>query len=364
MVGKRSVTIVAATALLLGGGGAAFGGRTTLPGGGHRAGAASRPGPGRGRQAARQYDVVEYEHVEDDGSISLNVDTTPPSAPRCAPKGYTIGAHGRGRQDARRAAGGARRDRAAEALARDIAKSGVPRGAKVEGKSVVPIPGETVIQRANTFTNYAARFLYVEAHNKATSQTGPATVTGRTLALSFAGADGVFGAGRRTRASSGDTDPKPDVYMYHRQLVRLPGAAASIPADQMTVRVRAARPPARNRHLQGHRVGGQGSSRRTSRTSRRTSSRSYMDPTENRANLDALAAEFPNLVTPVNLPEPDERVPAQVAGDHGRHERHRRDPAGHARPRADRHHGRDHGRAAGRQRSRTPVPRGRPSARP
>ena len=28
----------------------------------------------------------------------------------------------------------------------------------------------------------------------------------------------------------------------------------------------------------------------------------YQDPTENRAQLDALAAEFPNLVTPVNLP--------------------------------------------------------------
>ncbi len=41
-------------------------------------------------------------------------------------------------------------------------------------------PGETVIMRAYTFTNYAGRFLYVEAHNKAnTNSAGP------TLSLSL-----------------------------------------------------------------------------------------------------------------------------------------------------------------------------------
>ena len=57
----------------------------------------------------------------------------------------------------------------------------------------MPTPGETVIQRANTFTNYAGTFLYVEAHNKGVIQTGTGNGTGRTLALSFAGADGVYG---------------------------------------------------------------------------------------------------------------------------------------------------------------------------
>ena len=68
----------------------------------------------------------------------------------------------------------------------------------------------------------------------------------------------------------------------------------------------------------------------------------YQDPTENRAQLDALAAEFGNLVTAGQPPEPDERLPAQVAGDHVRLERHRRGagrPARHADPRPD---GRDH----------------------
>ena len=196
-----------------------------------------------------------------------------------------------------------------------------------------------------------ARFLYVEAHNKGVIQTGTGNGTGRTLALSFAGADGVFGAATNMGVFR-DTDPTPDVYMYHRQLIRLTGAAASIPADQMTVRVAAVAT-----------AGGPEVSSDTFKVTEWVGSRlpphvanyqkgffnRYQDPTENRANLDALAAEFPNLVTAGQPAEPDERLPAQVAGDHERHDRHRRGPADHARPRHLLDHGRDHGRAAGRQ---------------
>ena len=96
-----------------------------------------------------------------------------------------------------------------------------------------------------------------------------------------------------------DTDPTPDEYLYHRQLVRLTAEQAAIPASQMTVRVAASTgavdtfkvtewlgttlPP----HVAGYQKG---------------FFNRYQDPTENRAQLDALAAEFPNLVTPVNLP--------------------------------------------------------------
>ena len=96
-----------------------------------------------------------------------------------------------------RAAADAERDATAplRALARDIAKSGVPKGGvKLEGKSVVPTPGETVIQRANTFTNYAGRSSTSRRTTRASSTPGRQRFTGRTLALSFAGADGVFGA--------------------------------------------------------------------------------------------------------------------------------------------------------------------------
>ena len=97
-----------------------------------------------------------------------------------------------------------------EALAADLAENGMPKGTKFQGQSVVPTPGDTVIQRANTFTDVVgpsggtttARFLYVEAFNKSTKITGTTTVTGPTLALSYAGADGVYSTPRSTWAAS------------------------------------------------------------------------------------------------------------------------------------------------------------------
>jgi Zinc carboxypeptidase/Chitobiase/beta-hexosaminidase C-terminal domain len=303
MVGKRSVTIVTAAALLLGGGGSALA-DDNLPGGDTALVRVTVPNQAAVDKLLTSYDVVEYKHVEDDGSISLNIDTTAAQRAALREKGYTIGRTVE--NAATRAAAAAERDatRAAEGLARDLARSGVTRGAKLDGKSAVSVPGETVIQRANTFTNYAGRFLYVEAHNKGVIQTGTGNGTGRTLAVSFAGADGVFS----TPTNMGvfrDTDPNPDVYMYHRQLIRLTGAAASIPADQMTVRVAAVAT-----------TGGPEVSSDTFKVTEWLGSTlpphvanfqkgffsRYMDPTEVRANLDALAAEYPNLVTPVNLP--------------------------------------------------------------
>ncbi len=88
-----------------------------------------------------------------------------------------------------------------EALASEFARKGIPAsGVKRNGKSIVAVPGNLVIMRAYTFTNYAGRFLYVEAHNKAhTDNTGPA------MAMSFAGADGVFR--NSTSMSNGSVSP-------------------------------------------------------------------------------------------------------------------------------------------------------------
>ena len=124
------------------------------------------------------------------------------------------------------------------------------------------------------------------------------------------------------------------------------GRAAAIPASQMTVRVAASTgavdtykvtewlgtelPP----NVAGYQKG---------------FFTRYQDPTENRAQLDTLAAAVPEPGHAGQPAEPDGRLPAQVAGDHVRHERHRLGPARHDRRPADRHHGRDHGRAAGRQ---------------
>ena len=60
-----------------------------------------------------------------------------------------------------------------EALAAEVAKNGLTKSAKAKG--AVNVPGHVVIQRAYTFSNYAGRFLYVEARNDLhTDTTGPA----------------------------------------------------------------------------------------------------------------------------------------------------------------------------------------------
>src|SRR6201999_4373608 len=99
-------------------------------------------------------------------------------------RGYTIGevVEDHGTWEARRAEIAA--TDASEARAGEFAEEGVDTS-KLRG--AVPPPGQTVIMRAYTFTNYAGRFLYVEAHNKANT-----TNSGPTQALSYAGTDGVF----------------------------------------------------------------------------------------------------------------------------------------------------------------------------
>ena len=158
-----------------------------------------------------------------------------------------------------------------ESLAADLAENGMPKGTKFEGQSVVPTPGDTVIQRAVTFTDVVgpsggtttARFLYVEAFNKSTKITGTSTVSGPTLALTYAGADGVFNATATNMGRFVDTDPTPDVYMYHRQLIRLPaGVTDSRRSASPPRRPPAARPPASRRSP---------SPSGSARTSRRTS---------------------------------------------------------------------------------------------
>ena len=51
-----------------------------------------------------------------------------------------------------------------EALAAEVATNGLTKSAKSKG--AVSVPGNIVIQRAYTFTNYAGRFLYVEKKQK------------------------------------------------------------------------------------------------------------------------------------------------------------------------------------------------------
>ena len=102
---------------------------TTLPGGDTALVRVTVPNQAAVDRLLNSYDVVEYKHVEDDGSISLNIDTTAAERAALREKGYKIGRTVENAGD--RAATAAERDetRAAEGLARDIAKSGVTEAA-------------------------------------------------------------------------------------------------------------------------------------------------------------------------------------------------------------------------------------------
>jgi hypothetical protein len=309
MVGKKSLAaLCCASALVLTGAGSAWAADDGTPY--ESLVEVTVPSQSDVDSVVEHYDAAEYKRVEADGSIMLNVFATAEELGQLKKAGYKIGATiedtntGKIRMAERQAT------LDDEALAKQIAERGL-KGQKFEGQSVVPTPGDTVIQRAVTFTDVVgpaggrttARFLYVEAFNKSTKVTGTSTVSGPTLALTYAGADGVYGAATNMGRFV-DTDPTPDVYMYHRQLIRLP---ADAPAAIKTVRIATAATTGGasastetfpvtewlGKDLPAHVAGFKNQPFFTH----------YMDPTENRADLDALAAANPNLVSVVNMPE-------------------------------------------------------------
>ncbi len=260
------------------------------------------------------YDAAEYKSVQDDGSILLNVFATKEQQAQLTAQGYRIG---RVIEDSNTGAQRMKERQEVidqEALAADVAENGL-KGTTYKGKSLVPGQGDTVIQRAVIFTDAVgpntgrttARFLYVEAYNKSTKRvTGSNnTFTGPSLALSYAGPDGVYA----TATNMGrfiDTDPTPDEYMYHRQLIRLTGTYANLTANEISIRVATAAT-----------AGGAEASVETFPVSEWLGKdlpphvagfkteffTHYQDPTETRADLDALAANHPELMSVVNMPE-------------------------------------------------------------
>ena len=266
------------------------------------------------------FDAAEYRSVQDDGSILLAVFVTAEEKQALAAKGYKIG---RVIEDSNT---GAQRMKERqeiidqEAVAADVAQNGL-KGATFEGKSVarsnslIPGQGDTVIQRAVVFTDAVgpgtgrptARFLYVEAFNKSTTRVAGSTTafTGPSMALSFAGPDGVYS----TPTNMGrfiDNMLTPFEYMYHRQLVRLTGSYANLAANDIQLRVATAAT-----------AGGAAASVETFPVTEWLGNNlpphvagfktefftHYQDPTETRANLDALAAQYPDLMSVVNMPE-------------------------------------------------------------
>ncbi|RKQ93515.1 chitobiase/beta-hexosaminidase-like protein [Solirubrobacter pauli] len=296
MVGRTSLAAVFASALLLSGGGLAYA-DTDFPDAD-----ASLIEVHVGSESDIDaliddgFDLAEYKRVESANDIVVAIDAVPAEIGQLKQRGFKIGRTIETPEHREAIAAARDAQRELDSRTAEYAENGVPKT-----RSAVAQPGETVIQRANKFTNYAGTFLYVEAHNKAIQRVAGSNTqfTGPTLQMAYAGADGNFVPADTAMPRFIDTDTTPDEYLYNRQLIRLTGAAANIPASQMTVRVAASTgsvdtfkvtewlgsslPP----HVAGYQ---QGFFTR------------YQDPTENRAQLDKLAAEFPNLVTAVNLP--------------------------------------------------------------
>src|ERR1700754_4071094 len=156
---------------------------------GSRQGADGGQGPQR---RPTQYDFVEANQRNGDGSVSTDVLVNPAEKAALAAEGVQFLGTLEDASDT--AAVAAQRDEAQvdESIAQDLAEHGA---AAKGAQSAVPLPGEVTIMRAYTFTNYAGRFLYVEAHSKAVTGPPPAGApqSSPTMALTYAGADGVFG---------------------------------------------------------------------------------------------------------------------------------------------------------------------------
>jgi hypothetical protein len=198
-----------------------------------------------------------------------------------------------------------------EALAGEFARAGIPRAGVVrDGKRIVPEPGKTVIQRAYTFSNYAGRFLYVEAHNKDHTDTaGPA------MSFAYAGPDGVYRPSYNMSNSSitpdggdaglggnkiRDTDAGAGAqYMYHRALVALRGDDANLQASQVTVRVSSA---AGDTDTSGVvEWAGEALPPRVAEFQKDFITK-YLDPTETYGRMDQLVTQFPDLIEAIPLP--------------------------------------------------------------
>ena len=302
-----------ASALLLAGGRAAFAADDRAhPVRG--AGPGLRPDRGRRRQRRQATTTrAEYKRVEDDGSISLNVFVTAEEKAALARQGLQDrSARSRTPTPARSAWRSARQSLDRGGLAADLAENGLPKGgAKFNGKSVVPTPGR--------HRHPAREHLHRRRRPGAAHDDGALPLRRGVQQVDQArrghqrrhgpGAGALLRRPRRRATARAvnmgrfiDADPTPDEYMYHRQLSACPGVA-DLQDDRASPprRPRAAR--RQHRDLPGHRVARQGPPAARRGLQDRRSSRSTRIRPRPARNLDALAAEYPELMSVVNMPE-------------------------------------------------------------
>jgi Zinc carboxypeptidase/Chitobiase/beta-hexosaminidase C-terminal domain len=243
--------------------------------------------------------AIDYDVAYATGDRTATVVATPEEQARLRAAGYTIGATVADQETIDDRLVERRADVRAERRAEAFALDGVP--------ADVNAPGEVVIMRAYTFTNYAGRFLYVEAHSKLGTTSAATTAN---LSVATAGADGVFDTAVPFAMPIPLNDPQypftntqqdsarytdAGQYMYHRHLQPIPAGAnpvrvrvasdkGGIDEAAITTWLGRSLPP----HVAGFQQG--------------FFSR-YMDPTEIYGRFDALAQEFSSIAEIVPLPE-------------------------------------------------------------
>ncbi len=239
-------------------------------------------------------DLAEYLRENEDGSITIHAVVTASERAYIESLGFAAGVVIE--DSSTWEAAGAQREatRAEEQRARLVAE---------EGAGVLPAPGshagdiramgfdtggEVMILRADYFTNYAGRFLSVAARTALGASHG-----GPTLAMSWKEEGGDFVPALVMSKYVDD-----DVYLYHRQMVRL-GPASETSVPPVAVRVASSTeevaegsaqtwvggglPPMPEGYLKGFVT-------------------HYMDPVELRQRVHDLAAEFPDLAEVIDLP--------------------------------------------------------------
>ena len=216
------------------------------------------------------YDFAEYLDKQDDGRLRADRlrhrrGARRPARPRLRDRRDD-------RVERRRARSGwpsARSSMAQEELAGDRAENGRPQGRARSHRT-----HEVTLQRADYFTNYAGRFLSVEAFsNLATRTTG-------TMSLSYT-SDGTTYSAPINMPRFDDPQHPAQVYMYHRVLVRIAAGAPDADARPRRVRLR------RHRRGRRDRVARRRPAAARRRLPDRTSSTATSTPQEAYARIEA-----------------------------------------------------------------------------
>src|SRR5689334_18820620 len=166
MVGRMSLAAIAASAMLFVGASAARAADDGLPY--EKLVEVTVPNQDAVDFVTSNFDAAEYKRVLDNGSILLNAFVTGEQEKALENDGYKIGNTIEDTNTGRLRMEQAQAVSDQEALADDLAQHGLKKGAQFQGHSIVPTPGDTVIQRAVIFTDATgpnlgrvpARFLY------------------------------------------------------------------------------------------------------------------------------------------------------------------------------------------------------------